>query len=107
MVQDNVLHDSQPQARAPGFAGAGFIGAVEALEYARQMLGCDSRAEVAYVKLQLLARFFRAEQYASTGGSIFHRIFDEVCEDLLDRVRISADVLSRGALDFQLFAVRG
>jgi hypothetical protein len=42
------LHDGQPKPKAPGFPRAAPIDAVEAIEYARCVLGSDSRALIAH-----------------------------------------------------------
>ena len=48
--EDDMFGDSEAETCAAGFAGAGFIHAIEALEEARQMFGGDAGAKVLYVK---------------------------------------------------------
>ncbi len=48
--EHDVLGDGEAEAGAAGFAGAGFVDAVEAFEEARQMLGGDAGAEILHVK---------------------------------------------------------
>ena len=50
----DVLGDGEAEAGAAGFARAGFVDAVEALEEARKMLGGDAGAEVANIELDAL-----------------------------------------------------
>ena len=49
MRLDNVFDDGQSQAGAAEFAVAGRIAPVEALEQARQMLGCDPCPEILHL----------------------------------------------------------
>src|SRR5438552_18313967 len=46
--EHDVLGDRQSQTRATGFARAGFVHTIEALEQARQALDADARAGVAH-----------------------------------------------------------
>ena len=49
--QHDVFGDGQSQAGAAGFAGAGLVYAVEALEQARQVLGGNARTEILNIEL--------------------------------------------------------
>lgn len=47
--EDDLLNDRQAQPRATRVAGARWVGAVETVENARQDLGGNSRAGIAYL----------------------------------------------------------
>src|ERR1700675_1232204 len=49
--QHDVFGDGEAQAGAAGFAGAGFVDAIEAFEQAGQVLGGDAGAEIFDIKL--------------------------------------------------------
>ena len=45
-----ALHNCQPQARAAGFAGTGFIGTVKPLKNLGQLAGRNSRPGIGHIK---------------------------------------------------------
>src|SRR5579864_4812057 len=74
----DVFGDGQAEAGAAGFAGAGFIDAVEAFEEAGQMLGGDSSAEIAHVEFDAAFGGAGSEFDPASGTSVFHSIVDQV-----------------------------
>ena len=55
-AQHDVLGDGEAEAGASGFAGAGFVDAIEAFEEARQVLGGNAGAEIAHVEFDAAPR---------------------------------------------------
>ena len=53
--QHDVFGDGQPQSGAAGFAGAGFVDPVEALEQAIQMLGRNTGAKILNIEFDAVA----------------------------------------------------
>ena len=92
--EHDVFGDGEAQAGATGFAGAGFVDAVEALKETRQVLGGDAGAKILDVKFHSefdAARgLARAEQDATSGAAILHGIVDEVGKNLVDGFAIGA-----------------
>ena len=93
--EHDVLGDGEAEAGAAGFAGAGFVDAVEAFEEARQMLGGNARAEILNIKFNpefdaTLGRA-RTQQDASASAAVLHRVVDQVGKDLVDGFAVGAD----------------
>src|SRR5260221_9625393 len=78
--QHDVLGDGEAEAGAAGFAGAGFVDAIETFEEARQVLGGDTGAKI--LNIEFDSEFdatlggARSEQDASAGAAVLHRIVD-------------------------------
>ena len=82
--QHDVFGDGKSEAGASGFAGAGFIDAIEALEETREVLGGNAGAEILYAEFDGVGKRPGAKHDASAGGSVFQGIVDQVGEDLVD-----------------------
>src|SRR5208337_462755 len=85
---NDVLDDGEAQASAAGFAGAGLVYAIETLEYAFQMLGCDAGAEVLNTELHFRFKRQRSNSDALATLAVLKGILNEVAENLVHRVWI-------------------
>ena len=92
--EHDVFGDGEAEAGATGFAGAGFIDAIEAFEKARQMLGGDAGAEILHIKFDsefdTAAGGAGAENDAATGAAILHGIVDEIGKNLMNGFAVGA-----------------
>jgi len=79
---------ARPRPVAAGFAGAGFIDAIEAFEQARKVLGGNTGAEIPNAEFYSVWNRAGAEDDASAGSTVFQRVVDQVGEDLMDRFTI-------------------
>lgn len=95
--EHDVLGNGEAEAGASGFAGAGFIDAIETFEEARQVLGGNAGPEVADEKFYSVGNGARAEHDSSSGSPILHGVIDEVGKDLVDGFAIGEH--SRQILD--------
>ena len=59
--------------------------------YAIQVLVCDPRAEIANEELDLCLEFPRSDANALPTLAVFHGIFDQIAEDLVQRIGIGED----------------
>src|SRR5580704_18910259 len=84
MSEHDVFGDGEAKASASRFAGAGLIDAVETLEQAGQVFGSDARTKVPHVKLDAAVQSASAQHDAIAGSRVFHGIFDEVREHLVN-----------------------
>src|SRR5579872_254746 len=91
MGAHDVLGDGEAKAGASGFAGAGFIDAVEALEEARQVLRGNAGSEVTHIKLDALRTAGGGGPHSTgakfdtrAGASVLHSVVDQVGKDLVD-----------------------
>ena len=71
MGQHDVLDDGEAEAGAAGFARAGLVDAIEALEDALQVLGGDAGAEVLNGELDLRGEQARTDADALAGFGVF------------------------------------
>jgi hypothetical protein len=90
--EHDVFGDGEAEAGASGFAGAGFVDAVEAFEEAREVFGGDAGSEVLNEEFDGVRDGAGAEDDASAGGSVFEGVFDEVGEDLMNGFAVGEDV---------------
>src|SRR5215469_12899701 len=81
----DVLGDGQAEAGTPGFAGAGFVDAVEALKQARQVLGGDARTVIANIEFDASLRGLSTELDSAAGAPVLHGIVDQVRKYLVNR----------------------
>src|ERR1700733_153858 len=88
---DDMLGNRQPQPSAPGFPRPRLVDPVEALKDTRQVLIRDARAEVLHVELDHPFLPARPHPYAASSLAVFHRVLDQVSEDLAERIKISHD----------------
>ncbi len=84
MGADDVLGYGEAEAGASGFAGAGFVDAIEAFEEAWQMFRRNARAKVAHEEFHAMVGGTRPEFDARAGTPILHRVVDQVGENLVD-----------------------
>src|ERR1019366_2456211 len=86
--EHDVLGDGEAESGAAGFAGAGLVDAVKALEEARKMLGRNAGAEILNIKFnpEFDAAFggTRAEQNTSARAAVLHGVVDKIRKDLVD-----------------------
>jgi hypothetical protein len=78
---DQCGHDRQAQA-GPAVAGAGWVGAVEAVERVRRVLGRHAGAVVGDGQRYRLAVGLHAEGHCRGGRGVFERVRDQVAEHL-------------------------
>ena len=102
--EHDVLGDGETEASASGFAGAGFVDAVEAFEQAGEMLGGDAGAEVSDKEFHGVRNGAGAENDASSGWAVFQRIVDQVGKNLVDRFAVGED--GTQMLDRRIFVLR-
>src|ERR1035438_2630092 len=80
--EHDVLGDGEAESGAAGFAGAGLVDAVKALEEARKMLGRNAGAEILNIKFnpEFDAAFggTRAEQNTSARAAVLHGVVDKI-----------------------------
>jgi hypothetical protein len=94
MGQHDVFGDGKPESSAAGFAGAGFVDAVKALEEAREMFGGDAGAEI--LDIEFDAEFDApvgrtgTEHNSAAGAAVLHRVVDQIRENLMDRFAVGA-----------------
>jgi len=90
--QHDVFGDSQAEAGASGFAGAGFVDAIETLEQAGQVFGTDACAEILDIEFNAVFRAplrgVRAERDAFSRATVLHRVFNQVGKDLMNRLAV-------------------
>ncbi len=91
MGEHDVLDDGEAETGAAGFAGAGLVDAVEALEDAAEVLFGHARAEVLYVEFDGIFERARADDDAAAGGAVLHGVLDEVAEDLGHGIDVGED----------------
>ena len=58
--EHDVLGDGESEAGAAGFAGAGFVDAIETFEEARKVFGGDAGTEVLHEEFDGVRRWARA-----------------------------------------------
>src|SRR5438128_1197853 len=103
--QHDVLGDGEAQAGASGFAGAGFVDAVEAFEEARDMFGGNAGAEILHVEFDAAEGGTRAQDDASAGAAVLHGIVDKVGEDLMNGFAVGQDGGERVWRSLSVFCV--
>ena len=86
-----MFNDGQSEAGATGFAGTGFVDAVEALEDAAEMLFRHALAEILDVKLDRVIVGASADYDAAARDSVLHGIFNEVAKDLGHGIDVGKD----------------
>ena len=91
MGTHDVLGDGEAEAGPAGFAGTGFVDAVETFEKARKVLGGNAGAEVADIKFDATLRGAGAELDASAGAAVLHRVIDQVGENLVNGFAVCED----------------
>src|SRR5215471_7438925 len=84
----DVLGDGEAEAGSSGFAGSGFVHAIEALEQARQVLRRNAAAEVADIEFDSPLGGTSAEFDACTGASVLHRVIDQVRKNLVNSLSV-------------------
>ncbi len=89
--QHDVLGDGEAEAGASGFAGAGFVDAIEAFEQAREVLGGDAGAEILDEEFYGVGNGAGAEDDSSAGGAVLQGIVDQVGEDLVNGFAVGED----------------
>jgi hypothetical protein len=82
--EHDVFGDGEAEAGASGFAGAGFIDAIEAFEQARQMFGGDAGAEILHKEFDGVGNGAGAEHDTSAGSAVLHGVVDEVGKNLMN-----------------------
>ena len=102
--EHDVLGDGEAEAGASGFAGAGFVDAIEAFEQAREMLGGDAGAEILDEEFDGVGNGAGAENDASAGWAVFHGIVDQVGKNLVDGFAVGED--GTQMLDRRIFVLR-
>src|SRR3954470_2882527 len=90
MVLHDVLHDGQPKTGATRFSRAGRIHPIEPLEEARMVLIGNALSEVADEEFDALAGRPCSELDLSARLAVLQCILDQVPEDLLDSVAVTA-----------------
>ena len=91
MGQHDVLGDGEAEAGASGFAGAGFVDAIEALEQAREVLGGNAGAEVLDEEFHGVGNGAGPEDDSSAGSAVLQRVVDQVGKDLVDGFAVGED----------------
>src|SRR6185312_12950462 len=106
MIQHDVFDDRQAEAGAARFARAGAVHSIEALKKPSMMLGGDTGAVVPDIEFHLTALilcFSYTQCDLRVGGCVLACVFNQVCEHLLNCVRIGDYLLVAGALDEYFF----
>ena len=95
VIQNNVLHNCQPQPGAAGFTRPRLIDTIETLEQSRQMLGGNTGTEVSNVELQAAVSFGCSDFDFLASGRIFQGVINQICEDLVDCIFVREDLSIR------------
>ncbi len=82
--EHDVFGDGEAEAGASGFAGAGFVDAIEALEEARKVLGGDAGAEILHEEFHGVGNGAGPEHDSSAGGTVLQGIVNQVGKNLVD-----------------------
>ena len=82
--QHDVFGDGQAEASTAGFAGAGFVDAIEAFEQSRQVLGGDAGAEILNKEFNTANCGTRAQNNAPAGTAVFHGVVNEIGKHLMN-----------------------
>ena len=90
--EHDVLGNGEAEAGASGFAGAGFIYAIETFEEARKVLGGNACAEIADEEFDRMGNGARAEHDAPACGAVLHSIVDQIGKDLVNGFAIGENV---------------
>ena len=89
--EHDVFGDGQAETGASGFAGTGFVDAIEAFKQAGEMLGGDAGAEVRDKEFYGVGNGARAEDDPPPGWAVFEGIVDQVGKDLVDGFAVGED----------------
>jgi len=93
---DDVLDDGQSEARAALLARTRLVGAVEALEDARNVLAGDARAVVLDLDENLVEHVAEADARQTALLAVVNRVDNQVDEDLTDEVLVGQHPEGRG-----------
>ena len=91
MGEHDVFGDCESEPGAAGLSRTRLVDSIKALEDAIEMFEGDAGAEVADKELNLGFEFASAYADALPTLGVFHRILDQIAEDLVERVGIGED----------------
>ena len=86
--EHDVFGDGEAEASPSGLAGASLVDAIKAFKETGQMLGRNAGAEILDVELDSPSGGPCAQDDASAGAAVFHRVVDEVGEDLVNGLAV-------------------
>src|SRR5712671_5431003 len=88
MGQHDVFGDGQAEAGASGFAGAGFVDAIETFEQAWKMLGSDAGAKILDEEFNGMRNSAGSKDDSSSGSPVLQSVIDQVRKDLMNGLAI-------------------